>query len=99
MVEVAAAAFAADGELLFFFFLLTALSHWDFSHGQLELLSLGKASCDRVALPNLRCTLDGILLFPGVIHRTLTWTTGSSTCVQMLMHVIAHGGFMDTVRV
>ena len=24
------------------------------------------------------------------IHHTLTWTTGSSTCAQMLMHVIAH---------
>ena len=26
------------------------------------------------------------------IHRTLTWTTGSLTCAQMLMHAIAHGG-------
>ena len=33
----------------------TALSsQWDFSHGKFGLLSLGKASCDRVALPNLR---------------------------------------------
>ena len=27
-----------------------------------------------------------------IIHRTLTWTTGSFTCAQMLMHAIAHGG-------
>ena len=27
------------------------------------LLSLGKASCDRVALPNIRCML-GVLVFP-----------------------------------
>ena len=27
-----------------------------------------------------------------IIHRTLTWTTGSLTCAQMLMHAIAHGG-------
>ena len=27
-----------------------------------------------------------------VIHRTLTWTTGSLKCTQMLMHAIAHGG-------
>ena len=27
-----------------------------------------------------------------IIHRTLTWTTGSLTCVHMLMHAIAHGG-------
>ena len=31
------------------------------------------------------------------IHRTLTWTTGSLTCAQMLMHAIAHGGCSDTV--
>ena len=27
-----------------------------------------------------------------LIHRTLTWTTGSLTCAHMLMHAIAHGG-------
>ena len=27
-----------------------------------------------------------------IIHQTLTWTTGSSSCVQMLMHVIEHRG-------
>ena len=27
-----------------------------------------------------------------VIHRILTWTAGSLTCAQMLMHAIAHGG-------
>ena len=27
-----------------------------------------------------------------IIHRTLTWTTGSVTCAQMLMPVIAHKG-------
>ena len=27
-----------------------------------------------------------------VIHRTLTWTTGSLTCTQMSMHMIAHRG-------
>ena len=27
-----------------------------------------------------------------IIHRTLTWTTGSLTCAQMSMHAIAHGG-------
>ena len=31
-----------------------------------------------------------------IIHRTLTWTTGSLTCSQMLMHAIAHGGCKDT---
>ena len=32
------------------------------------------------------------------IHRTLTRTTGSFPCSQMLMHAIAQGGFTDTVR-
>ena len=27
-----------------------------------------------------------------IIHQALTWTTGSLSCIQMLMHVIAHGG-------
>ena len=26
-----------------------------------------------------------------LIHRALTWTTGSLTCAQVLMHAIAHG--------
>ena len=38
----------------------------------------GKDSCDRVPIPNLRCTL-GAIVFP-IIHRTLTWTTASLTC-------------------
>ena len=39
------------------FFSLTVLSNWDFSRGKFELLSLGKASCDRVVLPNVWCML------------------------------------------
>ena len=27
-----------------------------------------------------------------IIHQTLTWTTGSLTCAQMLMYAIAHRG-------
>ena len=33
-----------------------------------------------------------------IIHRTLTWTTGSVTCAQMFMHAIAHGGVRTYVR-
>ena len=36
-----------------FHFFTTVLSHWDFSHGKFRLLFPGKASCDRVTLPNL----------------------------------------------
>ena len=39
------------------------LYQWDFSHGKFGLLSPGKASCDRVTLPNLVCML-GVLVFP-----------------------------------
>ena len=76
----------------FFLLLLftTVLSQWEFSHGKFGLLSPGKASCDRVALPNLLCMLG--VFSVSVIHQTLTWTTGSLTCTQMLMHAIAHGG-------
>ena len=35
---------------------------WDFSHGKFGWLSPGKASCDRVKLPYLRCIL-GVLEF------------------------------------
>ena len=32
------------------------------------------------------------------IHQTLTWTTGSLTCAQMLMHATAHKGLWTHVR-
>ena len=47
------------------FIFTTVLSHWNFSRRKFRLLSPGKASCNRVALPNLQC-------MPGV-----TWTSGS----------------------
>ena len=41
----------------FLLLLFTAvLSQWGFSHGKFGLPSLGKASCDRVALPKQRCS-------------------------------------------
>ena len=48
--------------LLLFYFLTTLLSQWDFFRGKFGLPSPGKASCDRVALPNLRCMLS-VLVF------------------------------------
>ena len=33
-----------------------------------------------------------------IIHRTLTWTTGSLTCALTLIHAIAHGGVRTHVR-
>ena len=54
----------AGSVFVFTFLLFTAvLSQWDFAHGKVGLPSLGKASCNRVALSNLRCML-GVLVFP-----------------------------------
>ena len=36
--------------------------------------------------------------FVSIIHLTLTWTTGSVTCAQMLMHATAHRGVRTHVR-
>ena len=46
----------------FFFFFNNCIIHWDFSHWKFELLSPGKASCDRVALPTY--SVLGVLVFP-----------------------------------
>ena len=46
----------------------TVLSHWDFSHEKFGLLSPGKASCDRVELPNLQCLLDVFTV--SIIHQS-----------------------------
>ena len=72
----------------------TVLSQWDFSRGKFGLLSPGKASCDRVALPSLRCMLGDFSV--SIIHRTLTWTTGSLTCAQMLISIRLHTGGVRT---
>ena len=45
-----------------FLLFTTALSQWDFSNGKFGLPFPGKASCDRVALPDLGCIL-GVLVF------------------------------------
>ena len=55
-----------------------------------------KASYDRVALPNQLCML-GVLVFPQSTE--LTWTTGSLTSAQMLIHEIAHRGVRTHIRV
>ena len=73
----------------FSFFFTTVLSQWDFSHGKFGLLSPGKASCDRVVLPNLLCML--VVFSVSIIHRTVTCTTGSLMCAHMLMHIVAQG--------
>ena len=72
-----------------FTFFTTALSQWDFSHGKFGLPSPGKASCNSHAThPTMHAECFSVF----IVHQTLTWSTGSLTCAQMKMHVIAHGG-------
>ena len=61
---------------------------------------------NRVAFPGesqplqsraIQPSVHGFFFNVSIVHRTLTWTTGSLTCTQMLMHAIVHGG-ANTVR-
>ena len=79
-----------DVTFFFFYNCIAVLSHWDFYHGKFGLLSFEKASCDRVVLPNLWCTLGVFSVC--IIHQSLTQTTGSLMCTQMLMRAMAHWG-------
>ena len=73
-------------DLLLLFF-TTVLSQWDFFHGKFRLLSLGKASCDsHTTQPTVLARCFSVSIF----NQTLTWTAGSLTCAQMLMHAVAH---------
>ena len=70
--------------LLLFLLFTTVLSQWDFSHGKFRLLSPGKAHCDRVAPPNVRCML-GVLVFlqspnSGMDYRILIVHTAVNAC-------------------
>ena len=82
---------------IFFFFnifvFLQLLSHLDFSHGKFRLLSLGKASGESCAVqPTVHA---GCFTFSiSIIYGTLTWTTGSLTCAEMLLYVVAHEGVL-----
>ena len=52
------------------------------------LLSLGKASCDS---PTAQPTVHAGCFSVSIIHQTLTRTTGSLTCTQMLMYAVDTG--------
>ena len=45
-----------------------------------------------------QCTVHAGCFIVSIIHRTVTWTTGSLTCTQMLIHATAHGGVRTHVR-
>ena len=79
------------------YYFTTVLSHWDFSCGKFGLLFPGKASCDRVTLP--QPAVHAGCFSVSIIHRTLTWTTGSLKCAQMLIHTVAHVVYTHRKRV
>ena len=65
-------------------FLTPILSHWDFSHGKLGLLSLGKASLERVALLIAQYVVYAWFVSVILSHQThdIDYTsTGTLTCV------------------
>ena len=64
------------------------MSQWDFSHGKFGLLCPGENQPrqSRAAQPTVHAGCFSV----SKIHRTLTWTTGSLMCAQILMHAIAH---------
>ena len=78
-------------ELFFhFFFSTTVLFLWDFSHGKSPRESQLRQS--RATQPRVHSGCFSV----SIVHRTLTWTTGSLTCAQMQMYTTAHGGCTDT---
>ena len=68
----------------------TVLSQWDFSHGKIGLLFIGESQLrqSRANQPTVRAGHFSV----SIIHRTLTWTTGSLTCA------IAHGSVRTPAR-
>ena len=64
--------------------------------GNLGCLPLwkGDAANSHATQPTVHTACFGV----SIIHQTLTWTTGSLMCIQMLMHAIAHGGVRTHVR-
>ena len=66
--------------ILFFLFLLftTVLSQWDFYHGKFGLPFPGESQLRQSRATQL--TVHGGCFSVFIIHRTLTWTTGSLTC-------------------
>ena len=87
--------------LLFFFFFVnnfftTILSQMGFLPWEIRVAFLGESQLrdSGATQPTVHAGCFNV----SIIHRTLTWTTGSLTCAQMLMHTIAHGGVRTHVR-
>ena len=78
-----------------FFFFTTVLSQWYFPWDiRIAFPGESKLRQSRAAQPTLPAGCFSV----SIIHRTLTWTTGSLTCAQMLMRAIAHRDIRTHVR-
>ena len=74
----------------------TVLSQWDFSYQKFGLLFLWESQLQQSCA--IQPTEHAGCLSVSINHWTLTWTTGSITCAQMLMHANAHRGVQTHVR-
>ena len=91
---------AAPSSFLFFFFcsifFLTTIVPHGFLLCEIQVAFSGESQLQqsRATQPTVHAGCFSV----SIIHQTLTWTTGSLTWTQMLMHVIAHGGVQTHVR-
>ena len=82
--------------VFFFFFFYNCTVPFGLFPWEIRVARLGESQ-----LPQSRATQPTVhteCFSVSIIHRTLTWTTGSLTCLQMLMHAICTRGCTDTVR-
>ena len=90
------------GSMLHTFFLNNVFAFYSyidqmgFSHGKFGVSFPGESQLrqSRATQP----TLHVGCFSTSIIHQTLTWTTGSLTCTQLLMQAITQGGVQTHVR-
>ena len=59
---------------------------------------VGNSGCLPRGKPATQPTVHAGCFSVSIVHRTLTWTSGFSTCTQLFMHAIAQGGARTHVR-
>ena len=79
-----------DSRLLLFYFFYNCLVPMGFLPLEIWVAFPGESQLQQSHATRL--TVHSGCFSVSIIHRTLTWTTWSLTCAQMLMHVIAVGG-------
>ena len=62
----------------------------EFLHGKIRVAITWESKLQQSSATQLVMHARCVHIF--IIHRSLTWTTGSLTCAQELMHAIAHVG-------